>query len=57
LIDRGERALSDTDIRHCYGDIGYEEKHIPPITSINAYRMKIELELHEWISPVDVQIL
>lgn len=57
LMDRGERALIDSDIRHCYGDIGCEDKHIPPITSINPYRMKIELELHDWISPADIQIL
>jgi tetratricopeptide (TPR) repeat protein len=57
LMDRGERALIDSDIRHCYGDIGCQDKHIPPITSINPYRMKIELELHDWISPADVQIL
>ena len=56
-MDRGERALIDSEIRHCYGDIGCEEKHIPPITSINPYRMKIELELHDWISPDDIQIL
>jgi tetratricopeptide (TPR) repeat protein len=57
LMDRGERALIDSDIRHCYGDIGCQDKHIPPITSMNPYRMKIELELHDWISPADVQIL
>jgi len=57
LMDRGERALIDSDIRHCYGDIGCEDKHIPPITTINPYRMKIELELHDWISPADIQIL
>jgi len=57
LMDRGERALIDSDIRHCYGENGCEEKQIPPISSLNSYRMKIDLELHDWISPPDVQKL
>jgi FK506-binding protein 8 len=57
LMDRGERASIDSDIRHCYGENGCEEKQIPPITSLNPYRMKIDLELHDWISPPDVQTL
>ena len=56
-MDRGERALIDCDIRHCYGEIGCEEKQIPPINSLNSYRMKIDLELHQWISPPDIQLL
>jgi FK506-binding protein 8 len=57
LMNRGEHALIDSDIRHCYGEIGCEEKQIPPISSLNSYRMKIDLELHDWISPPDVQTL
>ncbi|CAF1423512.1 unnamed protein product [Rotaria sp. Silwood1] len=56
-MDRGECALIDSDIRHCYGDIGCLEKQIPPVSSNNSYRMKIELELHDWQSPPDVQKL
>jgi len=57
LMDRGEHALIDSDIRHCYGEIGCEEKYIPPVTSLNPYRMKIDLELHDWIAPPDVRKL
>lgn len=56
-MNRGERALIDSDIRHCYGDIGCEEKQIPPPNSLHPYRMKIDLELHQWISPIDIQLL
>ena len=56
-MDRGERALIDSDIRHCYGEIGCEEKQIPAISTINSYKMKIDLELHNWISPSHVQTL
>ena len=57
LMNRGERALVDSDIRHCYGENGCEEKQIPPISSTDSYRMKIDLELHDWKSPSDVQYL
>ncbi|CAF0817990.1 unnamed protein product [Rotaria sordida] len=56
-MNRGECALIDSDIRHCYGDMGCLEKEIPSVSSNNSYRMKIELELHDWQSPVDVQKL
>ncbi len=57
LMDRGERALINSDIRHCYGDMGSEEKQIPSISSLNSYKMKIDLELHDWIPPANVQLL
>ena len=56
-MDRGEHALIDSDVRHCYGQNGCQEKLIPPITSLNPYRIKIDLILHDWISPPDVRIL
>lgn len=56
-MDRGEIALIDSDVRHCYGDIGCEEKQLPPTTSLNPYRMKIHIELHDWINPMDIQFL
>jgi tetratricopeptide (TPR) repeat protein len=57
-MNRGERALIDSDIRHCYGDMGCEEKQIPSINSTkNSYKMKIDLEFHDWKSPPDVQTL
>ncbi|CAF3014140.1 unnamed protein product [Rotaria sp. Silwood2] len=56
-MDRGECALIDSDTRHCYGDIGCLDKEIPPNSSNNSYRMIIELELHDWQSPSDVQKL
>lgn len=57
LMDRGEHAIIDSDIRHCYGENGCEEKGIPPITSENTYRMKIDLELHDWKYPEKIQTL
>ena len=36
-MDRGERALIDSDIRHCYGEIGCEEKQIPSVSPLNPY--------------------
>jgi len=57
LMDRGEHAIIDSDIRHCYGEQGCEEKQIPPISSNNSYRMKIDLEFHDWKQPIDIQIL
>jgi hypothetical protein len=57
LMDRGENALIDSDIRHCYGEKGCEEKQIPPITSNNLYRMKINLEFHDWKAAYDIQTL
>jgi hypothetical protein len=57
LMDRGERALIDSDIRHCYGEIGCEEKEIPSVSPNNSYRMKIDLELHDWKPATDVQRL
>jgi FK506-binding protein 8 len=56
-MNRGEHAVIDADIRLGYGDIGCEEKQIPPTTSLNPYRMKIDLELHDWKSALDVQTL
>ncbi len=57
LMDRGEHAIIDSDVRHCYGENGYEEKQIPPISSTNSYRMKIYLEFHDWKDPTDIQTL
>jgi len=57
LMDRGENALIDSDSRHCYGENGCEEKQIAPITSNNSYRMKIDLEFHDWKYAPDIQIL
>ncbi len=56
MLDRGEHASIDSDTRHCYGDIGCEEKDIPPVTSTNSYRMKIDLELLDWKDAPDIQI-
>jgi hypothetical protein len=56
-MNRGERALIDSDVRHCYGQNDCEDKQISSITSLNPYRMKIELEFHDWISPPDIQTL
>ena len=56
-MDRGEHATIDSDTRHCYGENGCEEKQIPPVSSDNSYRMKIDLEFHDWQDPTDVQIL
>ena len=58
LMDRGEHAIIDSDVRHCYGNIGCEEKQLPSITSsTNSYRMKIDLQLHDWKDPVDISTL
>ena len=57
LMDRGERAIIDSDVRHCYGENGCEEKQIPPFTTTNPYRMKIDLQFHDWKDPVDIQTL
>ncbi|CAF4070693.1 unnamed protein product [Rotaria sp. Silwood2] len=57
LMDRGEHAFIYSDVRHCYGEIGYEEKQIPPISSNNSYRMKIDLEFHDWKYAPDIQTL
>ncbi|CAF1047316.1 unnamed protein product [Adineta steineri] len=57
LMDRGERAMIDSEARHCYGDIGCEEKQVPPITSTNSYSMKIDLELHDWKYAPEIQTL
>ncbi|UJR07620.1 hypothetical protein I4U23_011909 [Adineta vaga] len=57
LMDRSEHALIDSDVRHCYGENGCEEKQIPPITSTNSYRMKIDLELVDWTDAPDIPTL
>lgn len=58
LMDRGEQALIDSDIRHCYGEKGYPEKNIPPVIDGNpSYRMQIELELHQWKIAEEIQSL
>ncbi|CAF1038675.1 unnamed protein product [Adineta steineri] len=57
LMDRGERAMIDSEARHCYGDIGCEEKQVPPITSTSSYSMKIDLELHDWKYAPEIQAL
>jgi len=57
LMDRGEHAIIDSDVRHCYELNGCEEKGIPPISEENSYRMKIDLELHDWKYPSDIQTL
>jgi len=55
-MNRGERAVIDSDARHCYGEIGCQEKQIPS-SSTGPFRMKIDLELHDWISPPDIETL
>ncbi|CAF1189967.1 unnamed protein product [Adineta ricciae] len=57
LMDRGEHALIDSDVRHCYGENGCEEKQIPPVTSTSPYRMRIELELIDWKDAPDISTL
>lgn len=56
-MTRGEYALIDSDTRHGYGEMGCQEKQIPAMTSDKSYRMKIELELHDWQSPDDIRTL
>jgi hypothetical protein len=56
-MDRGEHAIIDSDIRHCYGEIGCEEKQIPPVSADNSYRMKVDLEFHDWKYPPDIPTL
>ncbi len=56
-MDRGEHAFIDSDVRHCYGENGCEEKQIPPLASENSYRMKIDLEFHDWKYAPDIQTL
>ncbi|CAM4818154.1 unnamed protein product [Rotaria magnacalcarata] len=57
LMDRGEHAFIDADIRHGYGEIGCIEKEIPPVSSNIKYRMKIDLEFHDWKDAPDIQTL
>ncbi|CAF1139388.1 unnamed protein product [Adineta ricciae] len=57
LMDRGEHALIDSDVRHCYGENGCEEKQIPPVTSTSSYRMRIDLELVDWKDAPDISTL
>ena len=57
VMNRGERALIESHVRHCFGDEGCEEKQVPPLSSSNAYRMRIELELHDWSTAPDVQTI
>ena len=57
VMNRGERALIESQVRHCFGDEGCEEKQVPPLSSNNTYRMRIELELHDWNTAPDVQTL
>lgn len=57
LMDRGEQAVIDSDSRHCYDQAGCEEKQIPPITSENPYRMKIELDFHDWKAPPEISTM
>ena len=57
LMDRGERALIDADTRHCYGEMGYPEKKISARSSTGPYRMKIDVELHDWQVASDVETL
>ena len=58
LMNEGEKALIDSDIRHCYGERGLEEKGIPPTSKDSpSYRMKIELEVQRWSSSPDPQTL
>lgn len=54
LMDRGEHAIINSDVRHCYGETGCEEKQLPPVTTTNSYRMKIDLQLHDWKDPIDI---
>ncbi|CAF1935662.1 unnamed protein product [Rotaria magnacalcarata] len=56
-MNRGECALINCDIRHCYGDMGCHEKQIPAISTNNSYRMLIELELHDWQTPPNIRKL
>ena len=56
-MDRGEYAVIYSEARHCYGDIGYEDKQLHPLSSENSYRMKIDLELHDWKDPPDIETL
>ena len=58
LMDRSEHALNDSYIRHGYGDLGWREKQIPSSTSTKkSYRIKINLEFHQWKSLEDIQRL
>lgn len=57
LMDRGEHAVIDSDVRHCYGEQGCEEKQIPPVTATSPYRMKIDIQLHDWKYPAEIPTL
>lgn len=58
LMDRGEQATIDSDIRHCYGEKGLPEKNIPPVIDENpSYRMKIDIELIDWKPAEDMMNL
>ncbi|CAM2710587.1 unnamed protein product [Rotaria socialis] len=57
LMDRGEHAFIDADMRHGYGEIGCIEKEIPSISPNIKYRMKIDLEFHDWKDAPDIQTL
>ena len=57
LMDRGEQAVIDSDPRHCYDEPGCEEKQIPPVTPDKPYRMKIELNLHDWKVPPEISTM
>lgn len=51
-MHRNERSLIVSDVRHCYGTLGCQEKGIPAVEQgNNVYKMKIELELHNWTNP------
>jgi hypothetical protein len=57
LMERGEHAFIDSDVRHCYGQIGCQEKQIPPASETDSYRMKIDIEFHDWKPAPDIQTL
>lgn len=57
LMNCGECAFIYSEARHCYGNIGCEEKKIPPISTDNSYRMKIDLEFHDYKDPLNIEKL
>ena len=56
-MNEGEIALISSDVRHCYGTNGCQEKNVRPHTDLNPYRILIRLELHQWIPSPNVQLL
>lgn len=56
-MDEGEIALILSDVRHCYGNRGCEEKNLRPFDPTNPYQMEIHLEFHQYLPSPSVEHL